>query len=677
MHRKNLSKFIFLTIVLSAFFLLAKAQVSVVKSEGKVILEGKVFYMHPVKAGQTLYSISKAYGVTEEEITRDNPGSGLKLSIGQVLKIPADTAKAETNPEVSPPDTIKGTHLVRQGETMYSIAKFYGITIEELEKANPEIKNHVIGLNQLVKIPEKEAAISPQFVPENYTIHKVRRKETVFGIAKMYNISEELLIKYNPELLKKFPKPGQTLKIPRPEVTLSEPITPIYETQDSIAGFIVQKYDTAAIANNYAYYLDSIPEIHGRELNVAYLIPFNFRSVEEQAPLEVQRKTKDDMINLDHESNPNDQMLSSRNFLEFMEGSLLAIDSLKNVGISVNVFFYDTQKSPTRTREILYSKDFQKIDLIIGPFYSYNVEIVSEFSRLNKIPMVSPLSGDIGPITVNPFFFQLNPGYKSEYDRMADYITHVKDKNIVFIHGVDSLEMIKYNYLKENLLSRLSALAPLDSQFIKEVIFDRSAKVNLSQDLQKVLSRDSGNLVVVPETDEAFVSTVVTQLYFQLKNYDISVLGMPHWSAFQNIDFLYYHKLSLTYFTPYYFSYTSPNVKHFLKDYRKTFYSEPVTLNKKGGSYAFLGYDLSYYFLKLMNDYGKRFILHLDNRQGMELMNNFRFVPVGGEGGFENRSLMLVKYNDNMDIIATPYEIAVPAETHSSTAVTPEIAPVD
>jgi hypothetical protein len=221
----------------------------------------------------------------------------------------------------------------------------------------------------------------------------------------------------------------------------------------------------------------------------------------------------------------------------------------------------------------------------------------------------------------------------------------------------------------------LSDVAPLDSQFIKEVVFDRSAKVNLSQDLQKVLSRDCGNLVIVPETDEAFVSTVVTQLYFQLKNYDISVLGMPHWGAFQNIDFLYYHKLSLTYFTPYYFSYDSSNVKHFLKDYRKTFYSEPVTLNKKGGSYAFLGYDLSYYFLKLMNDYGKRFILHLDNRQGMELMNNFRFVPVGGEGGFENRSLMLVKYNENMDISASPYEIAVPAEVHSSSPITPEIVP--
>jgi hypothetical protein len=152
---------------------------------------------------------------------------------------------------------------------------------------------------------------------------------------------------------------------------------------------------------------------------------------------------------------------------------------------------------------------------------------------------------------------------------------------------------------------------------------------------------------------------------------------MPHWSTFQNIDFQYYHKLNLSYFTPYYYSYESPDVKHFLKDYRKTFYSEPVTLNKKGGSYAFLGYDLSYYFLKLMNDYGKRFLLHLDTQQGLELMNSFRFVPVGSDGGFENRSLMLVKYNENMDVTASPYEIAVPTETPDTSVIPTESIPIE
>jgi len=249
---------------------------------------------------------------------------------------------------------------------------------------------------------------------------------------------------------------------------------------------------------------------------------------------------------------------------------------------------------------------------------------------------------------------------------MAEYITHFKSENIVFIHGVDSLELIKFNYLKQNLMSRRVALSPSDTLPFVEIAFDRFAKGNLSHELQKYLSKDSNNLVVVPEYDEAFVSTVVTQLFFQLKNYDITVLGTPHWSTYQNIDFNYFHKLSLSYFTPYFYSYSSPKIKHFLRDYRKSYYTEPVTLSKKGGSYAFLGYDLSYYFLKIMNTYGKRFIMHLDNQQGAELMNSFRFVPVGGSGGFENRSMMLVTFDENMDIHAKPYEIALPQDMHGN-----------
>lgn len=628
------------------------------RSENKVIIEGEVFYVHVVKAGQTLYSISKAYDVSETDITKENPGANVSLNVGQVLKIPVQVNKSVSQPFNSPDDTALVRYTVKQGETMYSIAKSNNLSIGELDAINPQVINHEIQIGQVIFIPR----IKTEILPQDYIIHRVRRKETIYGIARMYYISEDLLIKHNPELLKRSLRHGQHLKIPPPVTPVLTVVSALLEPQDSIAGFVVQKYDTIKIASNYSYYLDSLPDLTGRAFNVAFLIPFNYRPSEEVSPTEVQQKTKDDIINLDHETNPNDQMLSSRNFLEFLEGSLLAIDSLRNEGISVNIFVYDTRKSPTRTREIINSPGFKKIDLIIGPFYSYNVEIVSQFSRENLIPMVSPLSGEIGPVSVNPFFFQVNPGYKSEYDRMADYVSQVKDKNIVFIHGVDSLELIKFNYLKENLLSRLSLQSPVDSGFFKEIVIDPLSKVNLSNELHKLLSKDTGNLVVVPETNEAFVSTVVTQLYFQLKNYNISVLGMPHWSTFQNIDFLYFHKLSLTYFTPYYFSYFDSSVKHFLKDYRKTFYSEPVTLNKKGGSYAFLGYDLSYYFLKIMSEHGRRFILHLDDSNGFELMNSFKFVPVGGSGGFENRSLMLVKFHDNFEIIAEPYEIAVPSE---------------
>jgi len=672
MYIKQFPKFILFAGILIGFFFAGTAQVTVNRSENKVIIEGKVYYMHVVKPGQTLFSISRAYEVSEESVTKENPGSAVSLQIGQVLKIPAaiskniprptpqvtPQAKPTTTPvlNTTPTDTTYLKHVVKQGETMYSIAKHYSIRIEELEKCNPMVVNHEIKAGQLVNIPhikEETAAVAVDF-----TYHKVRRRETVYGIARKYGISEDMLKKYNPELYRESLKRGNTLKIPKPAVVAEKPTTVIPDEPDSLRRF--EPYDTVRLAGNYSFYLDSLPPISDRALNVAYLIPFNYRPFEEMAPSEDMGRTKDDMINLDYTASQNDQMLTSRNFLEFLEGSLLAIDSLSHEGISVNIFVFDTQKSPTRVREIIYSREFQKMDLIVGPFFSYEVEIVSEYSRNNRIPMISPLSGEITPIEHNPFLFQLNTGYKTEFERMADYLSQFADRNIVFIHGVDSLEQVKYDFLKDNLMSRLSKQAQTDTQVIREMVYDRGAASGLSNELQKVLSTEKKNLVVIPETDEAFVSIVVTQLYFQLKNYDISVVGMPHWNVYQNIDFMYFHKLSLNYFTPYYFSYDSANVKKFLRVYRNTYHSEPVTLTKKGGSYAFLGYDLSYHFLKTLDNYGKRFILHLNDNGRHALMNDFYFVPVSDVGGFENRSLILVKFSENLDISAEPYNIAIP-----------------
>ena len=74
--------------------LVAQEQVPVTRSNNKVVIEGNVYYVHVVKPGQTLYSISKAYNVTEKEITIENPGITSNLSIGQVLKIPANPSAA-------------------------------------------------------------------------------------------------------------------------------------------------------------------------------------------------------------------------------------------------------------------------------------------------------------------------------------------------------------------------------------------------------------------------------------------------------------------------------------------------------------------------------------------------------------------------------------------------------
>jgi LysM repeat protein len=649
----------------SCSLLIATAQVTVPLSENKVIIEGSVFYMHIVKAGQTLFSISKAYGLSEHDIVKENPGADLGLQIGQILKIPVLKSNEKAAPIDVPPDTLYRSHVVKQAETMYSISKYYNVSIDEIERINPSIRNHEIKIGQIILIPREKIEVNS----EDFISHKVKRKETIYGISRFYGISEEVLKQYNPELYNKLPKNGQVLNIPKIVKSEISVDTSNLARIDSASFTIFQGYDTARIAANYTFYLDSMSDVTGKTLNVAYLIPFNYHKIDEVIIDESEDKTKDDIMNLDYTVNPDDQMLSSRNLLEFLEGSLLAIDRLKNEGVNVNIFVFDTRKSPTRIREIINSIRFLDINLIIGPFYSYEVEIVSEYSRINHLPMISPFTVEPGSVQSNPYLFQINTGFMTEFNCMAEYLSACTDKNIVFIHGTDSLELEKYNFLKTNFLKRTACLSNSDSFFMHEIIFDMKVKASLLQDFDSLLSVEKENLVIIPETDEAFVSTVISQLYFQLKNFRVSVVGMPHWNTFQNVDFMYFHKLSLSYFTPYYFSYDSADVKKFLKDFRKTFYAEPVTLTKKGGSYAFLGYDLSYHFLKSMSKYQKRFILHLNDDEDDELMNVFHFLPVSDTGGFENSSLMLVKFFKNLDIQAEPYSIPLPFEKTNSVQI--------
>ncbi len=88
MNKKVLAFVIFFVFMALSPVLNAQEPVTVKKSDSKVIIEGKVYYIHVVKPGQTLFSISKAYNVTEKDIALENPGVYSGLQVGQMLKIP-------------------------------------------------------------------------------------------------------------------------------------------------------------------------------------------------------------------------------------------------------------------------------------------------------------------------------------------------------------------------------------------------------------------------------------------------------------------------------------------------------------------------------------------------------------------------------------------------------------
>lgn len=645
----------------------AFGQVPVSVSENKVIIEGKIYFIHIVKPGQTLYSISRAYRVSEKAIAIENPGVYSGLQVGQVLKIPSESPENYSGEiEIDTLNFI--SHRLKEGETLFSLSRNYNVSVNEIEKANPGIDVTDLSIDQIILIPKLKTVRSD----ENFTTYKVRRKETMYSLSRRYGISEEDLRKYNPEIQWGGLKAGMVLKIPRLEFLAEEKAKSNISVikQDTIISFRVDTTKTdlsyidslGLVEMSLKDYYRNLKDFNRRKLKIAYLIPFNYRIIEDTI---VKSNELNELSKEEEKEKEADVLPASINFLEFFEGTLLALDSLKREGISLEIQYFDTYMSPSRVREILRNPFFNDVDLIIGPLFAYNVEIVSEFSRERKIPVISPFYDGYDITRSNPYLFQVNPSYKTEYAKAAEILAKDYDKNFVFVYRLDSLKLPEIEYFRNELLENLENYTHPENVVIKEISYVNAAKANLSEDLSHALSKDKTNIIVLPENNQAFVSTTITQLFFLLRDFDIKVFGLPYFHEFQNIDFQYYHSLRLSYLSPFYFSYYDEQVSKFLNDFVIRFNAEPRLSTKKGCPYAFIGYDITYFFIKRISEYDRGFVSSLNDGKIDNLLPQFYFERNDEYGGFENKSLKLVEFTTDFQVTARDIESRVdPSHSH-------------
>jgi LysM repeat protein len=162
-------------------------------SIGMETINGKVFIVHKVDAGETLYAISKRYGVTVEEIVAQNPAADAGLEIEQILKVPYI-------PRTARPVVQGRKHIVTEKETLFSISRLYGVTVDELKKWN-NLPDNTLSLGQELVIKNAGALTPPSAnAPEiktAKTVHTVAAKETMFSITRQYGITVDQLREWN------------------------------------------------------------------------------------------------------------------------------------------------------------------------------------------------------------------------------------------------------------------------------------------------------------------------------------------------------------------------------------------------------------------------------------------------------------------------------------------------
>lgn len=566
------------------------------------------YFLHTVTKGQSLYSISTMYNVTMEDLIRLNPGCEKQIRAGESLKIPqADSGSNQGKTTF---------HTIQAGETLYQLTLKYNVTVQAICTANPGLSASNFRIGQVISIPA-QTAIQPakenlsetaaQTSSEKKTdwrdMHKVERKETIFSISRQYGISEEELIAANPELKKGKLKRGSFLFIPYPASK-----QPAKEPEKT----------PARIPSNeelFAQNKQSLKKI--QNIKAAVLLPFT------------EGKNRDEQMRM----------------VEYYEGFLMAVDSLKRQGVSVNLYTYDTKGKSDVTQSILAKEEMKNMDIIFGPAHAANVKTLAEFAEKNQTRVVVPFSPEVEQVFKNPYIYQVNTPQSYLYSEVYEHFLRKFSKaNIVFLDAGtgqnEKAEFIKgmKNELKTNQVAykhisnsdTLKILAAIDST--RENIFIPTSGKDLS------LTR------LIPQ---------LTQIRRSYPNVDLHLFGYPEWQTYTQDYLASFYELDTYFYSSFYTNNLFPAAVRFTQEYRRWYSKDMANIFPK---YGMLGFDTGYFFLKGLAQEGSQLENNLNRVQVTPIQTGFKFERVNNWGGFINRKVFFVHLTKDFELIKLDFE---------------------
>lgn len=583
--------------------------VEVEVSTQKVLIGGKPYYLHTVKKGQTLYSIARAYHCTVNEILQENNSLTDEIKVDQVIKVPVK----ETTDEVV--DKEKGVvHTVMQGQTLYSIARMYGISVENIKLAN-QLTSDTLRVSQQLVIPVNKktdvtAADTSAIVNKHYITHRVQAGETLYSLAKMYGTTIDKILEINPDQREGL-KVGAELRI-------------------------LPNDSTLLLSSKTAVSCDSLKFIvKGKSVTIALLLPFFANNQEIKG--EEEEESREELLISPKvaESFPPVVM----NFVEFYQGVLLAIEDLKKEGVNIELNVFDTGKGTDNIKSILSQPLFQRSQLIIGPVFSDQIPIVASYARQNRVPVVLPVTAADSIVQQTNSMFQVFSGQIGEIQQILKAVEADSVRNILVVYNEKDIQ--QYNQQIRKQLTTLFDHATTAKRIREFNIYGYDFN-----DLLASLDSITMNHVVSFSNDEVFVATLLGQLEKKLLYYPIHTYGMSEWLSFNSIDLNYFYNQQLTCYSNFYVNYEDEKVLRFLKKYRLRFGSEPVRNSKFGFNYCMLGYDLTRYFAVAVTCLGGNFNTY--NCTPYPAVNvKLKFESPVGTGGYVNRGFYRLQYNTN------------------------------
>ncbi len=559
---------------------------------------------HVVQAKETWYGIARQYKVPVNELINANPDIGI-LKIGMNVIIPgiSEATKVITGGYAE--------HTVKPQETLFSLAKKYNTTIDELIRLNPSLADG-LKVSQMIMVPTTRVegnGLKVQVTDTVYVIHQIGRRETLYGLSKQYNVEQNDILQANPEFDGKLRK-GDFIRIPR----YTKNVRPFVKPDTVIMGREIDKHAVLPIDKRPCA---TIPD-NKSQFSIALLVPMQLELV-------------DSISVSDLSSLSSAPEYSSFDFIQFYEGAVIAADSMAKRGMNVKVHVFDADYGDdvNKTRRILNKPEMAEMDLIIGPFFAESFDLVSEFAKKREIPIVNPLSRRSELVKDNEYIIKMQPTPWAQYNTLTKYIKAV--------HANDNIVLVRRNSEENNSMANVikSTLAADAGTTFNEVNYGVSGWSGIN----KSLSSSKPNLVIILTNDKAILPAILRDLSYKADAMDIAVVGLPEWEELE-LDYDYLMELKAHFFKPWFVDYSNPEVKSFIRKYRERYAGEPEV-----DRYAYLGYDATLYFLAALHSYGKNFVECLEDFRNPGLSNNLIFIK-SQDGGFENYGTTIFKYNE-------------------------------
>jgi LysM repeat protein len=486
--------------------------------------------------------------------------------------------------------------VVERGQTIYSIAKMYNVSLDTIYELNPGSEGGIQAGSKL-KIPQESGS---------YFYHTIQSKETLYSVSRMYQMKGEDILDVNPGLSIETFTAGRVIRIPTNRVT-----TPMEGTNEECNIKI-----TNELLNISRKVKNDI-----KSVKTALLIPFGLK--EGTTP----------------------QNAAGNRMVEYYEGFLLALKDLKKKGISVDLQVYDIGYGSDLLPEILEKPSMQDVNLIIGGLSDNQIKLISAFSSEKEIPYVIPFTSKTEEPSNYYTVYQISTPQSYLYSKAsAAFCNKYKDANIIF-------------YISDSSKSKIDFIEIVQKDLtVKKIPYKVVKDENLSFEIQNALSSTKNNVFIPSDDTLETLSNLITSLKSVLETTPqiaVSLFGHPAWQIYTakySSDFFY---LNVAFYSIFYANPTSPKVKSFYNNYIQWYSREMINTFPK---YGILGYDTGMFFIQLLDKYGTSYNVNVNNLNYSNVQTDFYFERINNWGGFINTNIYLIEFNPDLTITSNRFK---------------------